>query len=186
MSTPGPNAQNPYAPPTAHVEDVAETSSPGALAERGTRLGAYLIDAVILAIVEGPVIWGVIQRLGQSGFGAIQGLSRLAIYKLLYVGNPGMPYTVGLFVIWAAITIPLVARNGQSIGKRLVGIKVLRMDGSKASFWRIFLLRNVVNGIPALIPVLSLVYGLVDILMIFTESRQCLHDRIARTLVVKA
>jgi len=91
-----------------------------------------------------------------------------------------------LVCIWAVITIVFVARYGQSIGKRICGIKVVRTDGSKASFWRIFLLRNLVNGIPSLIPIVSTIYFLVDSLMIFSESRQCLHDKIASTIVVKA
>ena len=59
-------------------------------------------------------------------------------------------------------------------------------DGSKASLARIFWLRNVVNGLPSFIPIVSLIYWLVDTLMIFGESRRCLHDRIADTIVVKA
>jgi uncharacterized RDD family membrane protein YckC len=64
----------------------------------------------------------------------------------------------------------------------MLGIKVVRTDGSPASVGRIFWLRNVVNGLIGIVPL----YGLVDVLFIFSESRQCLHDKIADTAVVKA
>ena len=47
---------------------------------------------------------------------------------------------------------------------------------------RLFWLRNVVNGALAIIPL----YGLIDVLFIFAEQRQCLHDKLADTIVVKA
>jgi uncharacterized RDD family membrane protein YckC len=72
-------------------------------------------------------------------------------------------------------------RNGQSIAKKLLKIKVVRSDGSRASLGRIFWLRNVVNGLLSIIPA----YGIVDVLFIFGESRQCLHDKIADTIVIK-
>jgi uncharacterized RDD family membrane protein YckC len=100
--------------------------------------------------------------------------------------NNGTIITGCIMLVILVITCVLVARNGQTIGKRLIGIKVVRSNGEKASFWRIFLLRNVVNAIPSLIPFVGYVYGLVDTLFIFTESRQCLHDKIADTVVVKA
>ena len=46
----------------------------------------------------------------------------------------------------------------------------------------IFWLRNVVNGLLGIIPL----YGIIDALFIFGESRQCLHDKIADTIVIKA
>jgi uncharacterized RDD family membrane protein YckC len=79
-----------------------------------------------------------------------------------------------------------VHKNGQTIGKRIVGIKVVRTDFSRATLGRIFWLRNVVNAIPGAIPYVGNVYGLVDHLFIFGESRQCVHDKIADTVVVKA
>jgi uncharacterized RDD family membrane protein YckC len=190
MNTPGPNAQNPYAPPTARVQDIADSSGPGELAERSTRLGAFFLDGLLLGIVETPALFAtmrVVLAAAQNGHPITQPLE---IYRVLLIGNAGLPYTGVLFLIWAAITIAWVARTGQSIGKRIVGIKVVRTDGSQASFWRIFLLRNVVNGIPSLlglvIPLLNSVYFLIDSLLIFADSRQCLHDRIASTIVVKA
>jgi uncharacterized RDD family membrane protein YckC len=186
MSTPGPNAQNPYAPPTARVQDVADSTGPGELAERGTRLGAFLIDSLILALVYLPALWSVIRRLAAAAAAGHPITDPFEVSGMLISDNPGRPYTAVLFLIWAVITIVFVARNGQSIGKRILGIKVVRTDGRKASFWRIFLLRNVVNAIPSFIPFVSYVYWLVDTLWIFGESRQCLHDKIAITLVVKA
>jgi uncharacterized RDD family membrane protein YckC len=84
--------------------------------------------------------------------------------------------------IWAWITIKYVSANGQSIAKRMLNIKVVRSDGSKASLGRIFWLRNVVNALLAVIPF----YGIIDALFIFGETRQCLHDKLADTIVVKA
>jgi uncharacterized RDD family membrane protein YckC len=190
MSTPNPGAQNPYAPPAAPVKDVADTTGSGELADRATRLGAFIIDGVILAIVYAPAAFGAFGRMMQLGVagGAAGGTapSRLDMYEAFYLNNPNMPYTAVLFLIWAVITIVLVARNGQSIGKRLLGIRVVRTDGKKASFWRIFLLRNVVNSIPSLIPFVSFAYFLIDSLAILGESRRCIHDYIAGTIVVKA
>jgi uncharacterized RDD family membrane protein YckC len=86
------------------------------------------------------------------------------------------------FIAWAWITILLVARYGQTMGKRILEIKVVRSDGSPASLGRIFWLRNVVNSLLGLIPL----YTLIDLLLIFGDRRQCIHDLIADTIVVKA
>src|SRR5581483_785041 len=141
MSTPTPNTQNPYAPPTARVEDVADTSGPGALADRGTRFGAILLDILIGILAEGPAILGGFRAISSGGIALSD---RAAVLSALYLHNPYMPITAVLVCIWAVVTIVFVARYGQSIGKRICGIKVVRTDGSKASFWRIFLLRNLV------------------------------------------
>ena len=86
------------------------------------------------------------------------------------------------FILWFWLNIMYMARNGQSIGKKLLGIKVVRTDGSRVSLGRLIGLRGVVNGLISIVPL----YGIVDALFIFGESRQCLHDRIADTVVLKA
>jgi hypothetical protein len=58
----------------------------------------------------------------------------------------------------------------------------VRTDGTPASLGRVWWLRNVVNGLISIIPL----YGFIDTLFIFGESRQCLHDKLADTIVVKA
>ncbi len=178
MSTPSPNPQNPYAPPVAPVQDVSDSDGPGELADRSSRLGAFLVDALILVVAELPT--------AVVAFGHLNPAAKTRTEMLMMFKNGGLPYSAVLFCVWAVITILFVRRNGQTIGKRAIGIKVVRSDGSKASLARIFWLRNVVNGLPSFIPIVSLIYWLVDTLMIFGESRRCLHDRIADTIVVKA
>jgi uncharacterized RDD family membrane protein YckC len=88
---------------------------------------------------------------------------------------------IGL-VVWSWFTLRYMARNSQSIAKKWLQIKVVRADGSRVSLGRLILLRNVVVWILSMIPLFSIV----DALFIFGEARQCLHDKIADTIVVKA
>lgn len=174
-------ASNPYSPPSAQVRDIPPEGGTQ-LASRGVRLGATLLDGLIgglliyvpfgIAVgVAGPTSW-----IGSDGqFNAAAFLSSGALLALL----PGT-------VIYAAIMIWLVARNGQTIGKKLLSIKVVRTSGAKAGLGRIFWLRNVVLAVVGVIPIVGGLVALLDILLIFRESRKCLHDQIADTIVIQA
>jgi uncharacterized RDD family membrane protein YckC len=167
---------------------VPPRSVPGSLAERGSRLLAATVDELILLAISLPMVFGAIPPLVarvSSGAADLESLDTMTVLRSM-VGGPGTTITVLALIAWCIITAWLVAANGQSIGKRVVGIKVVRTDGSRASFARIFLLRNVVNGLPNLLPYVGWLYQLVDPLMIYQDSRQCLHDKIADTIVVRA
>ena len=166
---------NPYAPPRAIVRDIADPSALAIPAERGTRLGASILNGIIFAaMVYMPMLFGAMvsgataAATGESGPGPM--------------GAVGVVVAVIGFIVWFWLTIMYMARNGQSIGKKLLGIKVVRTDGSPVSLGRLIGLRGVVNGLISILPL----YALVDALFIFGESRQCLHDRIADTVVLKA
>ncbi len=160
---------NPYAPPQATVLDVADPQALTVLAGRGTRLVAVILDGIIFtAMVYLPLI---LAAAGSSGANSSD----------LGFAFGGIVTVVG-FSVWAWLTIRNVVANGQSLGKKITGIKVTRADGSRASLGRIFWLRNIVNGLLSIIPL----YGIIDALFIFAESQQCLHDKIADTIVVDA
>lgn len=167
---------NPYAPPQATVLDISDPHATTAPADRGTRLGAALLDGIIFAVMVYLPI-GVAAFMGGIAAGTSNGDVSLGA---ILIGSLGLAL-VG-FIVWCWLTIKYVKQNGQSIAKKLLAIKVVRADGSPISLGRIFWLRNVVNGVISIIPF----YGLVDLLFIFGESRQCLHDKIADTIVVKA
>jgi uncharacterized RDD family membrane protein YckC len=168
--------------------------APGSLADRGARLLAASIDELILLGISLPMLFGALPTLMSLVSAAIAGapgpgeinpelIDTGDIVRTMLSGR-GTIVTVVALLAWCVITAWLVAANGQSIGKRLVGIKVVRTDGSPASFARILFLRNVVNGLPNLLPYVGWLYQLVDPLLIYQESRRCLHDRIADTIVV--
>src|SRR5882757_3093202 len=161
--------------------------APGSLAERGTRLLAASIDELLVLGICLPMVFGAVPAIiSMVSGGTDPELIDTGDIVRAMLGGPGTIVTVVALIAWCVITAWFVAANGQSIGKRLVGIKVVRTDGSRASFARIFLLRNVVNGLPNFLPYLGWLYQLViDPLFIFQDSRRCLHDMIADTIVVR-
>jgi len=163
------NTVNPYAPPQAKVIDVATEPGELELAGVGVRLGAHVIDSLLTwFVIFTPLciaIWLSIDD--KPGNGA---------------GIAWLVFAVGCILL-AWFNILYVIQNGQSIAKKWLGIKVVRSDGSPASLGRIFWLRNVVNG---LITSAFGLYFLVDSLLIFGDARQCVHDKIADTIVVVA
>lgn len=170
MNTPTSSPLNPYTPPRADVYDIPQAS--GEPAARVTRLGAVLLDGLAFFCVLVPA--------------AIARTMELQGAHLQNVAQAGILISGFLGLLWAAATLYLLHRNGQSIGKRLLRIKIVRTDGSRASLARIFFLRGLLSRIPAVIPVIGYLYVLVDACMIFGDSRRCLHDRIAGTRVIKA
>lgn len=165
------STSNPYAPPGGAVRDIEpESFEP---ADRIQRLGAFLLDGLVgFVMVYLPALVLLLATGVLDDTVEIDGTTLATAGLLCLIG----------FIAWAWITALLVARNGQTIGKRLVEIKVVRSDGSAASLGRIFWLRNFVNWLLGVIPL----YGLVDLVFIFGERRQCIHDIIAGTIVVRA
>jgi uncharacterized RDD family membrane protein YckC len=161
---------NPYAPPTARVYDVELSSASFEQAERQARFGAAVIDTIIATLV----IYVPLYFAG--GFSenpdAVDPSRALIWVAVMFVG----------VIAWGVVSYIFVRANGQSIGKKFLGIKVVRSDGRRASVARIFWLRTVVNGLLNIIPI----YGIVDVLFIFRSSERCLHDNLADTVVIKA
>ena len=169
------DSSNPYAPPQADVRDVVDPSEPLMHAERGTRLVAAILDQIIIMATVMPFLTaffvGVATGQIQSGDTGLTSAMATGAMVSLVAG-----------ALWCYLTIRFVLANGQSIGKKVLQIKVVRSDGSPASLGRIFWLRNVVNFLLSIVPG----YSIVDPLFIFGEQRQCLHDKLADTIVVKA
>jgi uncharacterized RDD family membrane protein YckC len=103
----------------AEVADVQGKASSLPLASFKTRAVAFLVDfALILAITVAITLVPELLSLSVAEF-----LSN-GISPLLFI-------TIGL--LWLYSTL-LEGFNGQSIGKRLLGLKVVRTDGKKVSY----------------------------------------------------
>jgi uncharacterized RDD family membrane protein YckC len=172
------NTTNPYAPPQAAVQDVTD-SGEHVLAGRGTRLGAAILDGLILIGVMYLPLIVVVKASGNPLFVNAR-FNTVGLSELVFL----LPVAGLLAIAW--LNYLYVARNGQSIAKKIVGIKLVRSDGSPVSVARVFWLRNVLNTAIGMIPLVGAVYWLVDALLIFGQPRQCMHDKIADTIVINA
>ena len=66
----------------------------------------------------------------------------------------------------------------------MLGMKIVKTDGSDVNFVSGVILRSWVTGALSNIPFIGGIIGLVDALMIFGEEHRCLHDHIAGTKVI--
>jgi uncharacterized RDD family membrane protein YckC len=161
-----------FAPPQAHVADLATDEI--VLAERGTRLLAAIVDGLIV----GGAVWAVgqIPAVGAIFKDSVEAGSMTSFNPL------SMLLGFGLFLIIQAW--PLLTR-GQTVGKILFKLRIVRSDGSKPEAWRLLGLRYGIGFLMNLNVISSMIYGLLDCLLIFRASRKCLHDSIADTQVIK-
>jgi len=166
------NPSNPYAPPKAFVQDVVDQNAATELAGRGTRLGAYLLDTVVGLVVFMPIMFSGLFDFQTSELTPEKVSTGMWVFTIAG--------TIGLFIL----TLVWLHKYGQTVGKRLLGIKIVRSDRSRAGLARIVFLRYIVSALPGVI--LSGLWTLIDVLFIFGEKRQCIHDKIADTIVVKA
>lgn len=147
------------------------------LASRGLRLGAQLIDGIISGICAAP---GFIMLMSAGIFSSPNNPNG----ALLFAGIAAIGLAI---LILLAVQIYLLTTRGQTIGKKLLGVKIVNFDDeTNPGFVKAFLLRVFVNGLIGGIPFLGVAYTLVDICFIFREDRRCIHDLLAGTKVVKA
>lgn len=172
---------NPYAPPASF--DPAPFSGqdgddPEILADRGTRLGAVMLDGLIMTVAMLPAVilfsfyvWST--RIGARS-GAGEGIFIMVLAMVIF-GAPLVIYQ------WY-----LTATRGQTLGKKWLGIKIVKVDGSRLDFVSGVVLRSWVVGALGYIPYIGGIITLADCLMIFGDDRRCLHDKIAGTKVIVA
>ncbi|HZS38309.1 MAG TPA: RDD family protein [Polyangia bacterium] len=181
---PNPNF-NPYSPPTADTDDTLwpkndDGSEMKFNADRGSRLGAAIIDGLLYLATMIPAIVVVAliraRELGTVGIVAIVlgiGILPLAIYQ------------------WY-----LVSTTGQTLAKKWLRIRIVKMDGSPVDFMsgvflRVWLPWLILQALGFMVGLaggkdFSWIFSLVDCLWIFGAQSRCVHDLIAGTKVVVA
>jgi uncharacterized RDD family membrane protein YckC len=167
------NSVNPYAAPKS-VDLVAVQDGP-VLATRESRLVAAIIDGLVQSVIFFPIM--LIAFGGWAEYLTV--LQEPSV--LMLFGMQALSF--GFFVL---INGYYLAQNGQTIGKKIMKIKIVRTDGSKAEFYRLIFLRYFQIYVITAIPVVGGILYLINILLIFRASHQCLHDNIADTIVVNA
>ena len=165
-------SDNPYAPPAARVGDVTIVDTEQELASRLARLGGAIVDSFISFVVLLPI--GYIAGYFDT---ALSGVSvGLGVQLLMGLASLG---------VYLGLNAYLVATSGQTIGKRVVGTRVVSVvDGRILSLGRYIGLRMVPISLVGMIPVIGTFLAFIDPLLIFRADRRCAHDLIAGTKVV--
>ncbi len=164
---------NPYEAPKATVADAPDASGRRQyLAGRGERLLAVIVDTLVY--LPSTVLF----ILATDGLDEPEGPGPGAVLAF------AAATLIGLGVL--IVQLLMLHKNGWTVGKRALKIRIVRRDGSRASLGRIFWLRMVVMAVLGAIPIAGFVISIVDVVMIFRADRRMLHDMVADTKVVRA
>lgn len=169
--------QNPYRNPTSQVAEVIADGNELDLADRGTRLGAAIIDVLILTVILLPVMW-------VGGYFA----------AAMEAGRSGTALSFGTTLLWSLIGFVVFVvvqgfplnQSGQTWGKRLLKIRIVDLNGNKPPFLQLIALRYLPIQLISQVPVVGFLIALANPLFIFRADKRCIHDLIAGTRVINA
>ncbi|MFE3200766.1 RDD family protein [Embleya sp. NPDC055664] len=136
------------------------------------RLVARIIDSLIVGVVAGLISWpiaGSDYNYDDVSFGA-QFASGL-IFSLVYFVYEGFQ----------------LDRFGRTLGKRVLGIRVVRVADGGPIAGSIAWTRAAVYTLPVIVPCLGTLFWLVNVLWQLWDQpwHQCLHDKAAHTTVIR-
>lgn len=139
-------------------------SSSGQIAGFAIRLGARIVDWLVVAVI-GVVMVAV--GVPAAGVGGPEMFILLPIVATLY-------------------EVPLTAVRGQTLGKMILRIRVVRLDDGLVPGWGKSLGRGVIPMAPALIPLTGWIGALlVYVSVLWDDKRRGWHDKAAKTVVIK-
>ncbi|MEN8650153.1 RDD family protein [Streptomyces sp. 21So2-11] len=179
-----PQGSPPYggnAPPPPYSGGAADPlAGMPPLAPTGSRLVARIVDALIVGIPMSLLGWLIGMFDGYSSdwddisdqAGGGKSLFWQLITMVVYVGYD---------------TYMTSNKNGQTVGKRLMGLRVAMLNSGTVPETSASLMRAVVLWVPALICCFC-IWWLVNLIMILVDKpyKQGLHDKAAKTVVVSA
>ncbi len=137
------------------------------LAGAGNRGFAALVDFALASLIAAGALFGWDQVSGRLG-------SSLDVFA-------GIVVLLTLVVIWVYFVLLEWLWNGQTVGKRFYGLRVIAEDGAAAGFVAV-LIRNLVR----VVDFLPGFYGLGLVFIALSSKSQRLGDFAAGTYVVRA
>ncbi len=171
--------QNIYSTPKAELGDRASINlddSPDPvdsnLASRWARLGAALIDVVVVTVPFIGIIYGT-------------DYWQRAMNQQVTLQEQALSFILGL-LMYLLLHGYLLHKRGQTIGKWVLGIKIVSVvDNEILPLWRVFFFRYLPQVVIAMIPFMGSLLVIINDLFIFRKDKRCLHDHIAGTKVVR-
>ncbi|MES9961600.1 MAG: RDD family protein [Sedimenticola sp.] len=129
------------------------------------RLAAMAIDLGVLSIILIPLVLTLTRGESESLW----------------------PYVMNSFPAWLLIVggnLFILDSSGQTLGKRVMKLKIVADSGAKAAFSRLLFLRYLPFLALLLIPYAGALILIALVISIFREDRRGIHDRLSGTRVV--
>ncbi|WP_165008632.1 RDD family protein [Neisseria yangbaofengii] len=170
------------------------------------RMGAVILNSVLNIAAYIPLIISVLT--GESGY-----LQRASASKEITLPEINMTWLmigIAVLVIYGAVQIYFMSKDGQSLGKKMLGIRVLKTDGTNPGFFGTVFMREAayyfllglaagviayvaqsITGNPDMFDLLSnfiqLAAYVACVVMLFKvkSDRRTLQDYLANTVVVE-
>ena len=174
----------------ADTDKATETAKPEVvLSSRIMRLGAAMLDELFITLcaLPGMVFIGpsgllFLMRLAISGQKELQDSDTEMISSM----SGGIGVLLLGIALCAIVQCWLLTKRGQTVGKRICGIRIVRMhDDGDPGFVQVVLLRSFLPMLIRALPIAGFVFWVVDVCFILRNDCRCLHDHIAGTKVVQ-
>lgn len=186
-------ANNPHHHKTSSM-DVSAAKKQLDLASIGSRIVAKLIDFGLMLLASMPLFIALYNspsydklktwaEAGQTTLSTTQQMELLSVVPqhILLLTN---------ILVWGLLfaQMLLLMRRGQTLGKMIMGIRILdRQSNAIPSFFNLIVMRSILTTIVYSLSILGLLAMTIDFVAMLTNAdRQSLHDKIARTYVVRA
>ncbi len=146
------------------------------LARIGQRFMAIFLDGLIVGVPMMIVIIGGFALLF-VGLGMSEGKPPEEAFAGAILGLQ-LVLTLLVAGVWIVYEGEMLARSGQTFGKKIMKIKVVTPEGNDIT-------RGQAYGRAAMRQLISLFCALVDYVTAFGQDRTCIHDMAAKTRVVE-
>lgn len=174
--------------------DISHAEKQLDLATIGSRIVAKLIDFGLMILASLPLFLALYNspsfaklkqwaEAGQTTLTSAQQMELLSVVPthILLLTN---------LLVWGLLfaQMLLLMRRGQTLGKMVMGIRVLdKQTNAIPTFFNLIIMRSLMTSIVYSLSVFGIVAMAIDFVMMLTnKDRQSLHDKIAKTYVVRA
>ncbi len=152
----------------------------GKLSPRIIRFVAFSIDAAAVALIFILLFVLLYRNVFTLDYYKIFNADKNYIIVIYFISS------LVIAVIYFLLNGYWLYKNGQTIGKKLMGIKIVDENGKTPPLSRTFGYRFLIPLFVSSLPLIGWILFIIEVSFIFGKNRKCLHDYIADTKVIFA
>ncbi|MFJ9853541.1 RDD family protein [Streptomyces sp. NPDC101150] len=165
-----PYAQNPYGGEYGAADPLAGMPP---LANRGRRLVARIIDAIIIGVPVTVIMNLIVGWVNYTSTSSVETSKQATVSGV----------TMLVYLLYEGL---MLTSRGQTVGKMAMKIRVAMLANGAVPAGQAGWIRAAVYTLPEIVPCCGFIFWLVNVLWCTWDKpyQQCLHDKAAKTVVV--